>query len=380
MKAIKLASGLLLAAAVMFTACDSDRDYNPVIDTNNLPTSFKLNTPAYSTQNINLEHSSSLHFTWSQPAYGFPAQVTYKLQMSLTNKWEPAVYDEQGVETTAATFYELAGSTNAVATNVEAKDFNKGVAKLSEWADEHDVPTTPVTAYVRCLANTADGGNQVISNTVQVKVLPYYVSVVDYPKPWFFTGSAIQGGWNTGYADCVPFDLSKDSQYDVNTGAGTYTKTLWLKHDDALGFKMVSVLTSWDYQIGGTFDSPVYNDGGASDFKTPADGYYTFELVSKGPAEASLTVKKADIDEAQHPVHSAMYVTGSALGGEKVEMSPMLVNGHNHVWYAKIKTVKGGLTFVDENGKVYSDPNFPSGWATAENSVIPAVKGTLNVY
>lgn len=381
MKAIKLASGMLVAAALLFTACDSDRDYNPVLDEGNLPKSFTLNTPAYSTQTIDLAHSTALHFSWSQPAYGFPAVTTYKLQMSLTNTWDDAQYDANGVETKAATYYNLSGSTNAVSTDVEAKDFDKGVATLAEWVDESSVSADPYTAYVRCVATTNDGGNKVISNSVPVKVKAYYVSVVNYPKPWFFTGAGIQGGWNGGYNDCVPFDLSKDATYDADSWAGTYTKTLWLKAGDDYGFKLVSVLGDWTNQIGGSFDAPAYNNGGASNLVAPADGYYTFTLESNGidGSKAKLTVKAANIDEATYPVHKSMKISGSALEAP-VEMTPMLVNGHNHVWHATINTVKGGLVFTDDAGKVYSDTKFPYGWATAENGVIPVVKGTLEVY
>lgn len=384
MKAIKLASGMLVAAALLFTACDSDRDYNPVLDEGNLPKSFTLNTPAYSTQTIDLAHSTALHFSWSQPAYGFPAVTTYKLQMSLTNTWDDAQYDANGVETKAATYYNLSGSTNAVSTDVEAKDFNKGVATLSDWADESSVSADPYTAYVRCIATTADGGNKVISNSVPVKVKAYYVSVVNYPAPWFFTGAGIQGGWNSGYNDCVPFDLSKDATYDADTWAGTYTKTLWLKGGSDYGFKLISILTKWQPQLGGTFDSPEFvgegGDGNPANLFAPEDGYYKFTYESTGiHSQGKLTVAKVDIDEATYPLHNSMKISGSALEAP-VEMTPMLVNGHNHVWHATITTVKGGLVFTDDAGKVYSDTKFPYGWATAENGVIPVVKGTLEVY
>lgn len=36
----------MTVAMLLFAACDSDRDANPVLDDNNLPQTFKLNTPA----------------------------------------------------------------------------------------------------------------------------------------------------------------------------------------------------------------------------------------------------------------------------------------------------------------------------------------------
>ena len=68
MNAKYLKSGLLIAAvATLFTACETDRDDNPVLDTNNLPANFVLNIPAYATQLTDLGTSTTVNFTWSQP-------------------------------------------------------------------------------------------------------------------------------------------------------------------------------------------------------------------------------------------------------------------------------------------------------------------------
>ncbi len=64
-------STMLLVCSVLFLAsCSDDNASNPTLQT---PNTFKLNTPSYSNQLIDLATSTGIDFTWSQPAYGSPA-------------------------------------------------------------------------------------------------------------------------------------------------------------------------------------------------------------------------------------------------------------------------------------------------------------------
>lgn len=365
---------MIATVATVFTACDSDRDWNPVIDTNNLPATFKLNTPAYSTQNLDLESSSSLHFTWSQPVYGYPAVATYTQQISLTDKWEEAEYNAEGVETKAATYYTLSGSSTLVSRDVDAKDFNKGVVKLAGWEEESAVPTDAQTVYVRCISTLA--GKQVVSNSVTVKVLPYYVSLIDYPETWYLTGEGING-WMAGdntpaNAKTLPLDIDKET-------AGKRTKTIYI--EAGKGFKIVNVPNNWDKQIGSGDGSSIatvrYKDdsGEGGDFKVTESGYYKVTLtVGKKDCE----IKASKVDEAANPIHSKVVLTGSALADD-VEMTACSTNGHNHIWYAEVTATKGLLKFKVD-GTEYSNGNFPYGYASKASAGIKVVKGTFAVY
>ena len=69
MKAKYFNIGVLMAlVATLFTACDSDRDDNPVVGPSNTPTEFKLNEPAMSEQYIQLSKDNKVNLTWS-PEY-----------------------------------------------------------------------------------------------------------------------------------------------------------------------------------------------------------------------------------------------------------------------------------------------------------------------
>ena len=77
-------AGALIGCAMAFTACSDDLSHNPTLQT---PETFTLNTPAYSTSNIDLETTDSMRLTWSQPDYGFPAAAQYEVQVSLNDDW-----------------------------------------------------------------------------------------------------------------------------------------------------------------------------------------------------------------------------------------------------------------------------------------------------
>ena len=69
--------GLVLSAV----SCSGPEEENPVI---NKPTKFVLNTPAFQKQYIDLQNTSTMNLTCSQPDYGFAAAASYFVQVSFT--------------------------------------------------------------------------------------------------------------------------------------------------------------------------------------------------------------------------------------------------------------------------------------------------------
>ena len=78
MKKYFIAASLLLGG-LLFTACESDRDDNPILQE---PTTFVLNTPAFVNGVYDLEHSATLELTCSQPDYGYTAPVSYAVDVA----------------------------------------------------------------------------------------------------------------------------------------------------------------------------------------------------------------------------------------------------------------------------------------------------------
>lgn len=84
MKTKYFKSGLLFAAfAMLFSACNSDRDDNPTLGPNHTAKSFVVNTSAVADQYIQLSEDNKVNLTWSQPDYGVNTVVHYKVQVGL---------------------------------------------------------------------------------------------------------------------------------------------------------------------------------------------------------------------------------------------------------------------------------------------------------
>ncbi len=244
MKAIYFKSGLLFAAAAMlFTACDTDRDDNPILDTDHMTTEFVLNTPAYATQLIDLATSSTVNFTWSQPAYGFTAPASYSFQLSLDDTYVDAVLNENGDIVTPATYSDLKGSFTTVTGGVSAADINRAIVELSGWETEDQVPTS-MPVYVRCKAELVSlDVPAVYSNTVKITVVPSFKVAPQYAEYIYMMGNF--NGWS-------------DPVYmrSLTTDEGDFTQNYRCFNWIDGGFKFRPNVDNWDDDYG-------QDDGGA---------------------------------------------------------------------------------------------------------------------
>ena len=100
MKNKYIIGAMLVGIISLFASCSDDNDSNPTLIQ---PTEFKLNTPEYVNSTIDLEHSTGLGLTWSQPKYtadNARINVTYEVQVSPTNTFtvstDEAAADESG--------------------------------------------------------------------------------------------------------------------------------------------------------------------------------------------------------------------------------------------------------------------------------------------
>lgn len=244
MKTIFFKSGLILAAtAMMMTACDTDRDDNPILDTSNMTSEFVLNTPAYSTQLVDLASSSTVNFTWSQPNYGFAVPTTYSFQLSLDGNFKDAVLDENGDVTTPATYSDLKGSFTTVSGGISASEINRAIVELSGWETETEVPAS-ITAFVRAKAVLLDQSvPPVYSNTVQLMFVPSFKVA-----PQFAEYIYMMGNFN-GWSDPVYMRSLTDAE-------GNFTSVYRCFNYLDGGFKFRPNVDNWDNDFG-------QNDAGA---------------------------------------------------------------------------------------------------------------------
>src|SRR5574344_228248 len=262
MKNINIIAGLMMGTLVLFSACDSDRDDNPTLQT---PTTFTLNTPAYAAANIDLSASDSLNFTWSQPDYGFPAAAEYQMEVSTTNKWtvsvDEASNDESG--TLKANYALMGDPTGTCSTNIGSAALAKALEQLEKWSEN----AVPATQNVYARAYSVLNGDTIYSNVVTMTVVPYFVQLANAaPNYWYLIGACIgDGKWtNTALGTSImPLYPIAGQTYDKKTGDGILSWTGYLTTD---GFKLIHAMGSWTEQIGssdGTPEKIVFNDGGS---------------------------------------------------------------------------------------------------------------------
>lgn len=141
---------MLVCCIGMFTACSDDRDDNPVLQQ---PETFTLNQPAYSA-GVDLQNGKSIAFTWSQPAYGFPAGTEYQLQVSNNGKFtkELDVNADPATQLGVADHVTLLESYKTCNGPLFTKDMAKALQQLNGY-EEDKVPATD-DVWVRCVAST----------------------------------------------------------------------------------------------------------------------------------------------------------------------------------------------------------------------------------
>ena len=383
MKKIFLSSLMLLCMALVFTACDDDRDSNPTLVK---PTGFTLNNPVNTL--VDLAASTGIPFEWSQPDFGgWPAACEYQLEVSPTNdanSWtvttDAAAADTSGM--TIATYAILKSVYAGCSGMMNAEDLNKALNRIMKW-EEGNVPEKQ-TVYVRCSALTAGIDGKIYSNVVSLDVNPYYVDtsveVSEEIEFWYLIGACIgDGSWgnsaeNVGVA-LIPMYPVFDADGSVIPGEVQYIG--YFPADQ--GFKLVRDPGSWDFQWGQGDGGFVKNDGGSSDIKLAADGYYVVHLNT---ATDELTIEPY---EGAVGVYQQIAMPGAYQGWDTGAdfMNGMSVNTENHDWYLK------NVTYEDTELKFAADNSWDVNWGASAfpygqgtqggaNIVVPA--GTYNVY
>lgn len=380
----KIFSALLLMSGMcLFTACQDDNDSNPVALQ---PTSFVLNEPSYAQSLVDLENSTTINLTTSQPDYGYTAPVLYYVQVSLTNQWDISLAQAEADETGAlkADYAELDENSSSVKVNATASLMNMAIEKLGGWDDADKVPAEQ-TIYVRLRAvvDAATDFGECYSNVITLKVSPYYVALKNADiEMWYLIGSCIGDGKWTNDASAIgtsmyPLSVVKDYVYDAKTGQGELTTVAYLTTS---GFKMVRVPGGWDEQWGqaDSFGSYSKNDGGSGNICVPADGYYTITLNTQ--------TNVLDITPmvGTPATYAEMGVSGgfNDWGFENMKAVNTVEGVVNHMWTYDITTADGTeLKFLTDSSwsTNWGDSAFPNGYGTQNgpNVVVPAGSWTI---
>ncbi len=347
---------MLLSMMLVFTACEDDRDSNPTLVQ---PTGFTLNNPV--NNNVDLNHSTSIPFTWSQPDYGgWPAAVEYQFEVSPTDKWTISVAqakaDESGL--TMANYDVVKGVFAGCSGDLSAVQLAKALVRIQKWTEDSVIPDE-MTVYLRLSASTP-GAQTIYSNVLPIKVRPYYINADEVYDVWYLIGDCIgDGSWhNDGVANVGESLIPMYPAYDTD---GTFMAgSMYVGYFPEGGqFKFVHIPGSWDEQLNydnikdpGNFLEREEKD---QNIIIKEEGYYTILINSDG----EITIEKY---EKEPELYEMIYMPGSY---QETAWSPLLnpmsavstMDGsQNHDWFI-------GMTFgEDAEVQFAADPSDETSW------------------
>lgn len=358
MKNKYIIGALLIGIISLFASCSDDNDSNPTLIQ---PKEFTLNTPEYANATIDLEHSTGLGLTWSQPKYtadNAPINATYEVQVSPTNSFtvstDEAAADESGEK--VPDYAVLSNTTQKCNISASAEEMDKALVKILKWT-EGNVPAEQ-EMYVRVNAYILEGTsrlNPVASNSVKLNVKPYYIELKDaVPTMWYLVGNMFGGKWagdkNIG-VDALPMFLKPNFSYDKKTGAGEIEYTNYFLTDEfdekaesaVAGFKILPSSFNWNYSMDGggklkdniAYRGSTNSDGGH--ILAGADGYYTITLNT---ANNTATMVKYEGNVTNYG--TIQIATSLDDFASDTPMLPYNTEGvENHAWYYVMEVPAG---------------------------------------
>lgn len=358
MKNKYIIGALLVGIISLFASCSDDNDSNPTLIQ---PKEFVLNTPAYANATIDLEKSTGLELTWSQPKYtadNAPINATYEVQVSPTNSFtvstDEAAADESGEK--VPDYAVLSNTTQKCNISASAEEMDKALVKILKWT-EGNVPAEQ-EMYVRVNAYILEGTsrlNPVASNSVKLNVKPYYIELKDaVPTMWYLVGNMFGGKWagdkNIG-VDALPMFLKPNFSYDKKTGAGEIEYTNYFLTDEfdekaesaVAGFKILPSSFDWNYSMDGggklkdniAYRGSTNSDGGH--ILAGANGYYTITLNT---ANNTATMVKYEGNVTNYG--TIQIATSLDDFASDTPMLPYNTEGvKNHAWYYVMEVPAG---------------------------------------
>lgn len=358
MKNKYIIGALLVGIISLFASCSDDNDSNPTLIQ---PKEFVLNTPAYANATIDLEKSTGLELTWSQPKYtadNAPINATYEVQVSPTKRFtvstDEAAADESGEK--VPDYAVLSNTTQKCNISASAEEMDKALVKILKWTEEN-VPAEQ-EMYVRVNAYILEGTsrlNPVASNSVMLNVKPYYIELKDaVPTMWYLVGNMFGAKWandkNIG-VDALPMFLKPNFSYDKKTGAGEIEYTNFFLTDEfdekaesaVAGFKILPSSFDWNYSMDGggklkdniAYRGSTNSDGGH--ILAGADGYYTITLNT---ANNTATMVKYEGNVTNYG--TIQIATSLDDFASDTPMLPYNTEGvENHAWYYVMEVPAG---------------------------------------
>ena len=207
---------IIAAAVLCLGAAVSCEDQREIVTLNDNPTTFVLNTPAFANAEYDLDNSSVVVLTCSQPDFGFTAPVLYSVQVSLENNFE----DEKKFST-----FSMASTTARI--ELPADEFASFVTALS-GKDEEAFPITE-KVYVRAIAKVNKTDAQIVSNTITLNKVrtSFALPPVDFLPFIYVVGANIGNAWSTWKPVAQVYGMPGEYYTMVYNGGGEGNGLKW---------------------------------------------------------------------------------------------------------------------------------------------------------
>lgn len=295
---------MALIGVVCFSACEDDRDSNPILD-NSGNVTFHLNAPEIGTAAVDLGSSEGIALTWNQPVltnnnaplgsagvYGFRYVAQLSKDGNFTKSFAQALAEatdaEGNIGTVSGQDYTVMETPYSAADGIiPAAELNRALNELYVW-DENELPSSAVNTYIRIVAQYVNGKGEAqqlaVSNTQPLNIIPSeWIDVT--AKPIEISYLWVPGGGN-GWAHDVAAKL-------ICEDGITYKGYAYLDGE----FKFTDV-AGWDgtEYNNGSFTSTSENidlgDGAGGNIKFTGDASMCWVEVSPSKGELIVTPVK----------------------------------------------------------------------------------------
>jgi len=397
MKKIFSYATMLLAGLCIFTSCEDDRGSNPTLTQ---PTTFVLNNPAVGEGVVDLNLSTGIDLTWSQPTEyttgNAPVVATYTVRISSTGTFNKQ-YDEAAEDNTGADFFAFDETTTSCSESVPTADIAKALQMLNAYPEDKDFTAEPLYFQIKSAVRDASLAehNVILSNIVKANVLPYYVELKDAPVVmWYLVGNMFGGKWGSDIGNtALPMFLKDGFEYDKKTGCGELEFTNFFttgefdntggNESSTSGFKIQRDDFNWDWGMtgdNGKYGVIIARNGGSDGghIVAPEDGVYTITLNT-----ANLTATMVKF-EGSVKNYGTIQLSGSFNDWGNTAMLPYNKEGvENHAWYyvmenssaIELKFKLAPTADSDGWGTNWGSSTFPTGLATQNGDNIPVPAG-----
>ena len=300
MKKIFSLAMMLVGVLATFTACDEDRDSNPVIKS---PTTFTINQSPVADQYIQLSQKNNVNLTWSQPDYDYNAYATYKVQVGLVGDDGKVTWQtKDGKPQFLTTTYTKANS------NISGEEIAAAICDLDGFKDKtqyvdkgyRKVALRVYSCIETSMGEEIEGTGIMSSNYATFKHMAAY-NAVKSPGFIYIVGSLnakSDGNWNEPNAGNT--ELFNSWRLFENADAidsKEYHGTFEVPAGDLM-FRFYTALTGWDADSYGSQkdDNPVevsFDASGSYEGKlVKGKGSYKFAGFAGGKVKITVNMKK----------------------------------------------------------------------------------------